>query len=155
MSTKVKPIPDGHHGATPYLCCKDAARAIEFYKKAFGATEVMRMAEPSGRIGHAELKIGEAVFMLSDEYAEMGVRSPQSLGGSPISIHLYVEDVDALAARAVAAGATLQRPVTDQFYGDRSGWLVDPFGHRWNISTHKEDVSAEELQRRFEKLTNQ
>ena len=155
MSTKVKPIPDGHHGATPYLCCKDAARAIEFYERAFGATELFRLAEPSGRIGHAELKIGDALIMLSDEYAEWGVRSPQSLGGSPVSIHLYVEDVDALAARAVAAGATLQRPVTDQFYGDRSGSLVDPFGHRWNIATHKEDVSAEEMQRRYEKMTNQ
>src|SRR5262249_16349219 len=132
---------------------KDAARAIEFYERAFGATELFRLAEPSGRIGHAELKIGEARIMLSDEYAEMGVRSPQSLGGTPVRIHLYVEDVDALAARAVAAGAALQRPVTDQFYGDRSGWLVDPFGHQWNISTHKEDVSAEEMQRRYEKMT--
>ena len=155
MASKAKPIPDGFHGATPYLCCKDAAGAIEFYKKAFGATEVMRLAEPSGRIGHAEVKIGEAVIMLSDEHAEIGVRSPQSLGGTPVAIHLYVEDVDALARRAVAAGAQLTRPVADQFYGDRTGTLEDPFGHRWFIATHKEDVSSEEMGKRYAAMMKQ
>jgi PhnB protein len=152
MTTKAKPIPDDYRGATPYLCCKDAARAIEFYKKALGATELMRMAEPSGRIGHAEIKIGAAVIMLSDEYPEMGVRSPEALGGSPVAIHIYVEDVDAVAQQAVAAGATLVRPVADQFYGDRSGVVHDPFGHRWFIATHKEDVSAADMQKRYEDL---
>lgn len=155
MAGKVKPIPDGYHGATPYLCCKDAAGAIAFYKKAFGATELMRLADPTGRIGHAEVKIGEAVIMLSDEHPEMGVRSPQSLGGSPVGIHLYVEDVDALSKQAVAAGAKLVRPVADQFYGDRTSTLEDPFGHRWFIATHKEDVSAEETGRRYEAMMKQ
>src|SRR5690348_9975132 len=127
MPSKAKPIPPGFEGAVPYLCCKGAARAIEFYKQAFGATEVMRLAEPSGRIGHAEIKIGAALIMLADEYPEMDVRSPQSLGGSPVTIHLYVDDVDALAQRATAAGAKVLRPVDDQFYGDRSGRLSDPF----------------------------
>jgi len=154
MST-AKPIPEGYHRATPYLCCKNAAAAIEFYKKAFGAIELMRLAEPGGRIGHAEIKIGDAPIMLSDEYPEWDVRSPQALGGTPVSIHLYVEDVDALARRAVAAGAKLTRPVEDQFYGDRSGSLEDPFGHRWNVSTHKEDVSADEMQRRYTALMKQ
>jgi len=155
MSNTAKPIPEGYHGATPYLCCKNAAAAIEFYKQAFGAIELMRLAEPSGRIGHAEIKIGDAPIMLSDEYPEWGVRSPQSLGGSPVAIHLYVDDVDALAKRAVAAGAKLARPVEDQFYGDRSGSLEDPFGHRWTVSTHKEDVSAGEMQRRYTALMKQ
>ncbi len=135
--------------ATPYLCCRAAASAIEFYRKAFGATETMRLAEPGGKIGHAEIKIGEAVIMLSDEYPEMGVRSPQSIGGSPVAIHIYVEDVDALARRAIAAGAKVTQPVADQFYGDRAGTLEDPFGHRWFIATRKEDVSPEEMQRRY------
>jgi PhnB protein len=147
MTGKVKAIPDGRL-ATPYLCCKDAARAIEFYKKAFGAKEVLRMGMPDGRIGHAEIKIGEAVIMLADEFPEMGVRSPQSLGGSPVTIHLYFEDVDAVARQAVAAGAKVQRKVEDQFYGDRGGKLEDPFGHTWWIATHIEDVSNEEMQRR-------
>jgi len=148
MAGRVNPVPR----ATPYLCCKDAARAIEFYKKAFGATEAMRLSEPGGRIGHAEIRIGDAPIMLSDEYPEMDVRSPQSLGGSPVLIHLYVDDVDALASRAVAAGAKLLRPVADQFYGDRSGTLTDPFGHRWMIATRKEDVSAAEMQKRYDAL---
>jgi PhnB protein len=155
MPSKAKPIPDGFHGATPYMCVADAAKAIEFYKQAFGATEVMRLAEPSGKIGHAELKIGEALIMLADEYPEFGHRSPKTLGGSPISIHLYVEDVDALAARAVAAGATLLRPVADQFYGDRAASLQDPFGHRWSIATHKEDVPPAELERRYAAMLKQ
>jgi len=148
MAGRVNPVPR----ATPYLCCKDAARAIEFYKKAFGATEAIRLSEPGGRIGHAEIRIGDAPIMLSDEYPEMDVRSPQSLGGSPVLIHLYVDDVDALASRAVAAGAKLLRPVADQFYGDRSGTLTDPFGHRWMIATRKEDVSAAEMQKRYDAL---
>lgn len=151
----VKPIPDGYRGATPYLCCRDASRAIEFYQQAFGAAEVMRLAEPGGKIGHAEIKIGDALIMISDEYPEMGVRSPQTLGGSPVTIHLYVEDVDALARRTVAAGAKLLRPVQDQFYGDRSGRLEDPFGHVWIISTHKEDVSPADVRKRYDDYMKQ
>ncbi len=145
----VKPIPPGYHTVTPYLIVKNAASAIEFYKKAFGATELMRFAGPDGKIGHAEIKIGNSPIMLADEHPEMDARSPQSLGGSPVGILLYVEDVDALANRAIAAGAQVLRPVTDQFYGDRSGTFSDPFGHKWTIATHKEDVSHEEMQKRL------
>ena len=145
-------VPEGFERATPYLCVRGASDAIAFYVKAFGAVEIMRLAEPDGRIGHAEIKIGEAPVMLSDEYPEEGVRSPATLGGTPVAIHLYVADVDALAARAVAAGAKLLRPVADQFYGDRSAPLLDPFGHRWFIATHREDVSVEEMQRRYRAL---
>jgi len=148
MASAVKPIPDQYRGATPYLSVKGAAKALEFYKKAFGATEVMRMAQPDGRIGHAEIKIGDALVMMADEFPEMGFKSPQSLGGSPVTIHFYVEDVDAVFKRALSAGAEERRPVADQFYGDRSGQLVDPFGHVWSIATHKEDVSPEEMQKR-------
>jgi PhnB protein len=146
----VKPIPDGYTTATPYLIIKDAASAIEFYKQAFGATELMRFADPSGKIGHAEIKIGNSPIMLADEFPEMGVRGPQSFGGTPVSILLYVEDVDARFRQAIAAGANETRPVKDQFYGDRSGTLVDPFGHVWTLATHKEDVSLEEVNKRFE-----
>ena len=152
MTSNAKPAPEGRQIVTPYLCCKNASGAIEFYKQAFGATEVMRLAEPSGKIGHAEIKIGNATIMLADEYPEMDVRSPLSFGGSPVSIHLYVEDVDAVFSQAVAAGAKALRPVTDQFYGDRSGTLADPFGHRWFIATHKEDVSPEEMRQRYEAM---
>jgi PhnB protein len=145
----VKKIPEGFAAATPYLCCRDARKAIAFYVEASGAVETMCPAEPNGRVGHAELRIGDAAIMLSDEYPEMGIRSPQALGGSPVTIHLYLDDVDAFARRAVAAGATLTRPVADQFYGDRSGNLEDPFGHRWMIATHVEDVSPEEMDRRY------
>lgn len=145
--TKVKPIPDGYHGAIPYLCCRDAAAAIEFYKQAFGATELMRIGEP-GMIGHAEIKIGSTVVMLADEFPQMGFLSPQAIGGTPVIIHQYVEDVDAFAARAIKAGATVLRPVEDQFYGDRACKLQDPFGHIWGFGTHIEDVSPEEIQRR-------
>lgn len=145
MTSSVKAIPDGYHTITPYICVNDAANAIEFYKKAFGATELMRLADPSGRIGHAEIKIGDSHLMLADEFPEMNFRSPQSLGGSPVTIFLYVEDVDTVANQAVAAGAKLVKEVKDQFYGDRSGTIEDPFGHVWNISTHKEDVSPEEI----------
>lgn len=148
MAGKVKPIPDGYRGATPYICVHDGAAALDFYAKAFGATELTRMAEPSGKIGHAEIQIGEAIIMLSDEFPELGVRSPRSIGGSPSAILLYFEDVDAVAKRAVDAGAKLVRPVEDQFYGDRSGKLEDPFGHTWWIATHVEDVSAEEMTKR-------
>lgn len=144
-----------YDGLTPYLCARNAARAIEFYKEAFGATEVMRLAEPSGKIGHAELKIGNALVMLADEYPDHGFRSPQSLGGSPVNLHLHVADADAVARRAVAAGAKMVRPIADQFYGDRSGQLEDPFGHRWIISTHKEDVSAAEIERRYAEYMKQ
>ena len=150
-----KPIPEGYHTATPYLIIKDAARAIEFYKKAFGATEMMRFAQPDGKIGHAEIKIGDSHIMLADEFPEMGARSPQSLGGSPVSILLYVPDVDARFRQALAAGAKEMRPVKDQFYGDRSGTLTDPFGHVWTLATHKEDVSPEEVNRRFETFMKQ
>ena len=148
MSTTVKPIPDGYHTVTPYLIIKNAADALEFYKQAFGATELFRMAQPDGKIGHAEIKIGDSPIMLADEFPEMGYKSPQSLGGSPVSIMIYVEDVDAVFDRAVAAGATVQQPVQDKFYGDRIGTLVDPFGHVWHVSTHKEDVSPEEMEKR-------
>jgi PhnB protein len=148
MTNKVKPIPEGYHTATPYLIVTGAAKAIEFYKSAFGADEIMRMPQPDGRIGHAEIKIGDSTIMLADEFPEMGARSPQSLGGSPVSILLYVEDVDTVFAQAVAAGAKVQRPLADQFYGDRTGGVTDPFGHVWYIATHKEDVSEEEMKKR-------
>ncbi len=144
----VKPIPDAYRGATPYLCVDGAAKAIDFYKKAFGATETMRMAHPSGKIGHAEIKIRDAMIMLADEFPEMGHVSPKNLGGSPVSILLYFEDVDSVARRAVGAGAKVVSPIEDKFYGDRMGKLEDPFGHFWFIATHKEDVSDEEVRRR-------
>lgn len=145
---KVKPIPEGYHSMTPYLCVKGAAEAIEFYKKAFGARELMRMGGPGGKVGHAEIQIGDSRVMLADEFPEMGFLSPQSVGGSPVMLHLYVEDVDATADEAVKAGAKVTRPVADQFYGDRGGQLQDPFGHKWYVSTHKEDLSPEEIDRR-------
>jgi PhnB protein len=148
MPTSAKPIPDDYRGATPYLCCKDAARALDFYKQAFGAKEQMRMEQPDGRVGHAEIKIGDAPIMLADEFPEFNHRSPQTIGGTPVTIHIYVEDVDAFAKRATAAGAKLREPVADQFYGDRRCTLEDPFGHVWMIATHKEDVSPEEMHRR-------
>ena len=142
----VKAIPEGYHSVTPYLIIKGAAAAIDFYKKAFGASEVFRMPDASGKlVGHAEIKIGDSHIMLADEYPDMGYRSPQSLGGTPVSILLYVADVDATIPRAVAAGAKLVQPIKDQFYGDRSGTLHDPFGHVWTVATHKKDVSPEEM----------
>lgn len=152
MTNNINPIPHGYHTATVYLIIKDAANAIEFYKKAFGAAEIMRMGEPNGKLMHAEIKIGDSPIMLADEFPEMGLRSPLSQGGSPVIIHLYVEDVDTVFNQALAVGAKVLRPVKDQFYGDRSGTLTDPFGHIWNIATHKEDVSLEELHARFEKM---
>lgn len=144
-----KAIPDGYHSVTPYLIVKGAARALEFYKKAFNAQELYRMDAPGGTIGHAEIQIGDSRIMLSDEFPEMGARSPETLGGSPIGLCIYVENVDALFKQAVAAGGKEERPVKDQFYGDRSGTLRDPFGHQWTIATHKEDVSPEEMARRM------
>jgi PhnB protein len=146
MPAPVKPIPDGYHAITPYLVISGAAAAIDFYKQAFGATEVLRMPDPSGqKIGHAELKIGDASFMLADEYPDMGHRSPASLGGTPVSLLVYVENVDQVVAQALAAGAKELRPVADQFYGDRVGMVADPFGHVWSIATHVEDVPSDEL----------
>ena len=148
MTPKVKPIPDGYQGATPYLSTNGAAAAIEFYKKAFGAIETMRLTGPDGKVGHAEITIGAARIMLADERPEIGFPSPQKLGGSPVIIHLYVEDVDAVFSQATAAGAKVLRPVADQFYGDRAGQFEDPFGHVWFLATHTEDVSPEEIERR-------
>jgi PhnB protein len=144
----VKPIPDGYPQVSPYLCVDGANAAIEFYGKVFGATERMRMPAPDGRIGHAELQIGDAVIMLADEFPEMGAQSPKAIGGSPVTIMVYVEDVDAVFDRAVNAGAKVLQPVEDKFYGDRSGQFEDPFGHRWSVETHIEDVSPEEMSRR-------
>ena len=148
MSSTVKPIPEGYHTVTPYLIIKGAADAIDFYKRAFGAKELFRM-DHDGKIGHAEIKIGDSPIMLADESPEMGHKSPQTLGGSPISILLYVEDVDALFKQAVAAGGKVDRPLEDKFYGDRGGSLTDPFGHIWHIATHKEDVTPEEMEKRM------
>jgi PhnB protein len=148
MADKVKPIPEGYGAVTPYLIVDGAARAIEFYKQAFGAEETFRMEGPGGRVGHAEIKIGDSHVMLADEHPEMGARGPQSFGGSPISLLLYVEDVDAVVSRAVEAGAKLTRPVANQFYGDRTGGVEDPFGHAWYVATHVEDVPEEELRNR-------
>ena len=144
----VKPIPEGYHTLTPYLIVKGAARALDFYAKALGAKELFRMAEPSGRVGHAEMSIGDSRFMLADEFPERGAVAPPAPGGRYVTFLVYVPDVDAAFARAVAAGAKEVRPVTDQFYGDRAGVLEDPFGHQWMIATHVEDVSPEELERR-------
>ncbi len=144
----VKPIPDGYHTATPYLYVKGAAAALEFYKQAFGATELMRFPGPDGRVGHAEIRIGNSPIMLADEFPEMGARGPKTVGGVASSILLYVEDVDAQLPRAVAAGARVVRPLKDQFYGDRSATVEDPFGHVWTFATHKEDVAPDEMARR-------
>jgi PhnB protein len=152
MAIEVKPIPDGYEGAAPYLGVNDASAAIEFYKKAFGATEVFRLADPGGKIGHAEIKIGRAVIMLADEYPELGHHSPKSLGGTPVKIHLFVEDVDAMVSQAHEAGAKILKPVKDEFYGDRNGSLEDPFGHIWFIASRKENLAPEEIQERATKL---
>lgn len=146
--SNVKAIPDGYNSVTPYMCIKGAAKAIEFYKSAFGATEFVRMAGPDGQIMHAELKIGDSIIMLSDEQPQRGALSPHSVGGTPITLHLYVANVDAVVQKAVDAGAKLDQPVKDQFYGDRTGSLTDPFGHKWYVATHVEDVSPEEMKKR-------
>lgn len=149
MARKVKPIPDGYHSVTPYLIVDGAAAAIDFYKKAFGAVEVMRMPAPGGKIGHAEIKIGDSHVMLADENAEMNARSPRSVGGTPLSLLVYVEDVDKTVALAVAAGAKVESPVENKFYGDRMGGILDPFGHKWYVGTHIEDVTPEEMKKRM------
>ena len=151
MATKaVRPVPEGYHTVTPYLTVNDAAGAINFYRRAFGATETMRMPGPAGKIGHAELKIGDSAIMLADEMPGMGTRAPQSLGGSSVNIFLYVNDVDAVFKQAVAAGAKADAPPSDMFWGDRYGKLTDPFGHSWSVATHKEDVAPDEMQKRMQ-----
>lgn len=145
---KVKPIPDGYPRVTPYLCVDGASDAIAFYTDVLGATERMRMPGPDGKLGHAELELGDSLIMLSDEWPEGGIRGPRAIGGTPVTISVYVEDVDAVFGRALAAGATALRPVETQFYGDRSGQFEDPFGHRWSVATHVEDVAPEEMTKR-------
>ncbi len=145
---EVKPIPEGYPQVTPYLHVDGAAEAIDFYTSVFEGTERVRMDAPGGKIGHAEIEIGDSIIMLADEVPEMDIRGPRSLGGTRVTISVYVEDVDAVHARALAQGATEIRPVENQFYGDRSGQFEDPFGHRWNVSSHVEDVPPEEMQKR-------
>jgi PhnB protein len=144
----VKPIPDGYHSLTPYIAVKQAADAIEFYRRAFGAKERLRLVAPDGKVGHAELEIGDSVLMLADEHPDMEFRSPEAFGGAAVTLHLYVKDVDATFRKATEAGAKPVRAVQDQFYGDRTGSLRDPFGHVWHVATHKEDLSSEEIGRR-------
>ena len=152
MAGKVKPIPENYHRVTPYLVVDGAAEAIDFYSRVFGATELMRMPAPGNKIGHAEIKVGDSVVMLADAVAGMGHKSPKTLGGSPVSLLLYVEDTDTTVKRAIENGAKLSRPVEDQFYGDRMGTVEDPFGHVWHVATHVEDVSPEEMKRRMESM---
>jgi len=145
---KVKPIPDGYHNVTPYLIIDGAAKAIEFYKKVFGAKEKMRMPSPGGKVGHAELSLGDSMIMLADEHPDMGHRAPHAYGGSAVSLMVYVPDVDATVKTAIAGGAKVVRPVENQFYGDRMGTIQDPFGHSWYVATHVEDVPPEEMAKR-------
>jgi PhnB protein len=155
MAGKVQPIPEGYHSVTPYISVRGAADAIAFYKKAFGAKELVRMDMPGGRVGHAELQLGNSRFMLADEMPEMPdavTRSPKGLGGTSFGMVIYVDDVDTQFKQAVASGATVKRPLTDQFYGDRSGTIEDPFGHIWTLATHVEDVSPEEMKKRMAAL---
>ncbi|HKF72380.1 MAG TPA: VOC family protein [Stellaceae bacterium] len=154
MAGKARSIPAGYHTITPCLAINGAARAIEFYKKAFGASELMRFVH-GDKIGHAELQIGDSKIMISDEFPEMGVRGPQTVGGSPTAIYLYVDNVDSVTDRALTQGATSVRPVEDKFYGDRSGTIQDPFGHVWHLATHKEDVPEDELKKRAEAFMRQ
>ncbi len=149
----VKPIPEAYPRVTPYLHVSGAAAAIDFYRDILGAQERMRMPGREGKLGHAELQIGESIVMLADEFPDMGVRGPNSIGGTPVTLHVYVEDVDAVFDAALAAGATSVRPVENQFYGDRTGQFEDPFGHRWNIATHVEDVPPEEMEKRMAEAT--
>ena len=154
MKTKVKPIPDGFHSLTPYLTIKGAARAIDFYKRAFGATERFRMYGPDGKtIGHAELVIGDSIIMLADESRMMGTKSPKSLKGTPVALLLYVKDVDTAFKRATRAGAKVDMPVEDKFYGERAGSVIDPFGHEWTLMTHIEDISPQEMKKRLATFT--
>jgi PhnB protein len=149
MASKVKPIPEGYHNVTPYLVIKGAAAAIDFYKQVFGAVEVMRMPQPDGRVGHAELKFGDSHVMLADEFPELDVVGPRTLGNSPVGLLLYVDNVDKTVERALALGAKLKKPIQDQPYGDRNGTIEDPFGHKWTVAVHLEDVSPEEMERRM------
>ena len=149
---KVKAMPDGYHNITPYLVVDGGAKALDFYKRVFGATERMRMPGPGGKVGHAELTVGDSMIMLADEHPEMGARGPRAFGGVAVSLHVYVPDVDATVKAAVAAGAKLLRPVENKFYGDRSGTIEDPFGHHWHVSTHVEDVPPDEMARRAASL---
>ena len=151
-SSQVKPIPVGMHTVTPHLICEGAANAIEFYKKAFDAVEVARMAGPNGKIMHAAVRIGDSTVMLVDDFPDYGSRGPKALSGSPVVIHLYVEDADKFAARAVAAGAKMTMPVSEMFWGDRYGQLEDPFGHRWSVATHVKDVTPEEMRQAMSKM---
>lgn len=150
-----KAIPDGYATVTPYLIVRDGAKALDFYKRAFAATELYRLAAPDGKVLHAEMQIGNSRIMMAEEVPQMGARSPQALGGSPVSILLYVEGVDARVQQANAAGAKVVRPLQDQFYGDRSATLEDPFGHVWTIATHIEDVPPAEIQKRAEAMMKQ
>jgi PhnB protein len=150
MANKVKPIPEGYNSITPYLVIKGAAAAIDFYKEAFGAVEILRMPQPDGRVGHAELKIGNSIVMMADEYPEMQVVGPKTLGNTSVGLLLYLDDVDKALERAVSLGATIKKPIADQFYGDRTGTIEDPFGHKWTLAVHIEDVTPEEMQRRME-----
>ena len=147
---KVQPIPKGYHSVTPYLSIRDAGQALDYYKKAFGAKEVLRMQGPDGKVGHAEIKIGDSLIMMADEFPNMGFLGPQARGGTTVQLMIYVRDCDGTVNKAVAAGGTLKRPVQDQFYGDRSGTVEDPFGHVWTIATHVEDVPPAEMRRRSE-----
>jgi len=149
----VKTIPEGYHSVTPYLIVRGAAEAIDFYRKAFGAVELFRFPSPDGKIGHAEIKIGDSPIMMADEHPDMGYKGPQTIGGSPVSLMIYVEDVDTVFNQAVAAGATIKEALQNKFYGDRMGTVTDPFGHVWHISTHKEDVSMDEMQERMKEHT--
>jgi len=148
MPTQAKPIPQGYRSVTPYLTLNDAARALDFYKRAFGAQEVMRMDAPGGKIGHAEIKIGDSMIMLADEMPGSGTRSPQSVGGTTAGVFLFVENADAVFNQAVSAGAHVEAPMADMFWGDRYGRLKDPFGHSWSVATHKEDVAPAEMKKR-------
>ena len=152
MTAKVKPIPDGFHSVTPYLTVRNAAQAIEFYKRAFGAQERVRLPGPDGKVAHAEIMIGNSIVMLGDECPEMGNQSPQSLHGSTVGLAVYVENVDEVFNRAVKAGAAVKEALSDKFWGDRAGSVTDPFGHKWTILTHKEEVSPQEMQKRMEKM---
>jgi PhnB protein len=153
MSKKISPVPEGYNSITPYLIIKGAAQAIDYYKNVFGATELVRMDQPNGKVGHAELKIGDSRIMLADENPAMGAghASAASIGSSPVSLYLYIPDVDRVIDRAVAAGAKIIKPVQDQFYGDRSGFIQDPFGHFWGVATHVEDVAPQEMEERAKK----
>ena len=155
MTRQVQPVPDGYRTVTPYMILSDATEALDFYNRAFGATLEHKITGPDGRSGHAEIRIGDSRIMLADEFPEMGCRSAKTLGGTPVMIHLYVADVDEFCERAVAAGAKLIRPIADQFYGDRSGGLEDPFGNVWWVATHIEDVAPDELARRAEQAMRQ